>query len=208
MFFFNNIMNIIQRQADDFFQKNNFNNSSDYFIDEVSKKLRRHQSEINKIIFLERLFILFKINYDRHQKYCTVSACNNCRFTVFYEITLFFIQNEIDLYERKISSKYLKRNERISINLKLDKFIRNLDENTFNNPINYQIFKNEIDDMRHYYYLNKKKWRQLFIGTITELENKKIISALNGKVLIAEIDSIYYLKKRDYLYPVNAKLTM
>jgi hypothetical protein len=193
-------MNIIQRQADDFFRKNEFNHSYECFIDVVSKKVLVHKKEIYKIIFLERLFILSKIKYDRHLKYCSASINNSCRFAFYFESVLFFLQNEIDIYEKSLNNKYLKKSERISINIKLNKFIDTFDENTFHSNINYQIFKHEINEMRHYYYLNKKNWRTLFIGKITELQSKGIISSENSETLIAEIDSVYQLKKRDYLY--------
>lgn len=196
------MMNIIQCQADDFFRKNIFNYSCDYFIDEVSKKLEFYKKEINKIVFLERLFILTKTKYYRHLKFCSVSVNSDCRFAFFFETILFFMQNEIDSCEKNLNKKYLKKSERILINMKLNRFMDAFDEDAFYNYINYQIFKSEINEMRHYYYLNRKNWRTLFIGRLTELQCKGIISSEKSKVLIAEIDSVYKLQKRDHVYSV------
>lgn len=193
-------MDFIKYHADEFLKQYEFKEKRFIvFLEEINFHLNYYKKGVQKIFFLEHIFMVEKIKYERHLKFCSESSHNNCRITKYFEMELFFLQNEIDFLESKLNAKYLKKNERTGINIELDYFIGTLYQASFQDKNNYLILKKELEEMKHYYYLDKKNWRHLFIGKITELVTKNILSAEISKNLIEIIDDVYTLKINNYM---------
>lgn len=193
-------MNVVKHHVNDFFKQLVISNC-DYnlFINEANKYVRHYKSDIQKTIFLERIFMITKAKYDRHLKFCSKEDALKCRFKKYYEIVLFFLQSEIDDLERKISNKYFNKNTRLLLNSKLEYFIDSIDSSIFYDERDYIVFKNELIEMKNYYYLDKKSWRHLFLGKIFELQNKKNISRETSEKIIEQTDSLYYFRDKDFV---------
>ena len=185
-------MDIIQHQADEFL--NHFaykNNNSTYFINQTNEALLNYKLAIQKVIFLEKVFALIKTKYDRHLQHCNEHRTGNCRFGYYYESILFFLQHEVEFYEKRISSNTFKTSERLSINRNINDMIESFKQMETCHFEHFLAFKAELTVMKHYYYLDKKSWKQLFIGKLSELVSNKIISRNSAKQLIKQMDEAY-----------------
>lgn len=182
-------MNIIERQAIDFI-RDNLPESGDYneFIGIIRKKLNDYHRLSYKIEYLESIIANTRIEYEKHSSTC---KANNCKTLIYYENILFFLLEELEELNNKISSEEFTKVEKESISEKLNQIINNQDLIKSGQEITYDDFKLEFDELKDYYFLNKKNWSQLLIGKLTEMVAGGIISETVSKNIV-EILKIYY----------------
>jgi len=183
---------VIQQHADDF-MLHVVKSCSDYkiFIDQCSKELLNYKKNIHSIVFLERLKALLRANQERHLHYCTLSGHDECRFAKFYKVVLFFLQNELDFQEKDLPFSYFKRSERLQIDQEVEAIVNLLPVLKQSDKNKYIRFRLELNEMKNYYFLDKKNWKQLFLGKVLVMENAHILTHEESTALIERIESVY-----------------
>ena len=183
-------MNIIQRQADDFtLYKLKLSGKYGDFINEVRSELFEYRKTTHKIEFIERIIQNVKIKYDKHLLVCTNKK--NCPENEYYENILFFLQEELEELEEELSPIEFTKIEKNSVNETLQKIISDINLLKLGQEITYDDFKEDFEELKDMYYLNKKTWLQLFIGKLSNRVASGIISESLSKELL-EIISLNY----------------
>lgn len=183
-------MNIIQKQADDFV-KFHMSDHDEYkeFIDKVRQQLWEYKKATYKIEFVEYVIRKAKIAFDEHLPKCT--SKNNCGINKFYENTLFFLQEELEELESELNPDNFSRDEKIMLNQTLQKIVEDLNTIKLGQQITYDDVKDEFEELKDLYYLNKKNWVQLFTGKLSEMVAGGVISETISKDLAEIIKNSY-----------------
>jgi len=183
-------MNIIQKQADDFVQFH-MDEHGEYkeFIDKVRQQLLEYKKPTYKIEFVEFVIRKAKIAFDDHLPKCT--SKNNCAVNKYYENTLFFLQEELEELETELHPEDFSRDEKTSLNQTLQKIVEDLNTIKLGQQITYDDVKDEFEELKDLYYLNKKNWVQLFTGKLSEMVAGGVISETISKNLAEIINNSY-----------------
>ena len=56
---------------------------------------------------------------------------------------------------------------------------------------NYLKFKMELNEMKGYYFLDKKNWKQLFLGKVMAMVNSDILTYEQSNKLVERIEKAY-----------------
>lgn len=183
-------MNIVQNQAIDFLEEN-YNEGYSYktFIDHVRIRIHDYNKVNHQVIFMETLLNRIKIEYDEHYKVCTNKK--NCETNKFHENVLFFLQEDLEVLEAKISPEDFKNSEKDLINQNLEKILEELKTIKLGQEITYDDLSNEFEELKDLYFLNKKHWSQIFAGKLTEMVGSGVISEAFSKRIIELINENY-----------------
>lgn len=186
-------MNLIQQQTADFF-KWQFDEHGRYedFIQKVRTQLYEYRKDAHKLEFIDHLMILLKVDYDKHLTVCTYpKEKGKCPTNKNYENTLFFVQNERDDILENLTLTDFTPQERIGINESLQKILADLDKIRLGQEITYDDLTTELEDLKEFYYLNKKHWSQMLIGRLTEMVAGGIISETISKGIVETVTKNY-----------------
>jgi hypothetical protein len=190
-------MNLIQKQASKFckYYMNDYDGHKK-FIDKVRSELWEYKKSIYKIEFLEYIIIQAKIEFDEH-----IASCNkrDCIPYEFYENVLFFLQQELEELESDLNPEDFSRNEKESLNKILQKIVDDLNSIKVGQEITYNDVKDEFDELKDLYFLNKKNWVQLFIGKLNEM----VISGVISETISKDIANIINKSYDDLITNVN-----
>lgn len=183
-------MSIIQRQADDFLRYQ-LNEHGDYkeFIGEVQSQLDNYKKIPHKISFVEHLIAQIKIEFDNHLKKCTEKE--GCHIYKFFENSLFFLQEEMEELEGYLNQNEFTQIEKKDISKTLESIANDLAIIKVSSEFTYNDLLKEIEELKDFYFLDKKSWKQLFTGKLTEMVAGGIISETISKDLIALIEKHY-----------------
>ncbi len=179
-------MNLIQQQASDFFS-GRFREHGKYedFIQSVRTQLFEYRKDVHKLEFLDQLMTLLKKGYDKHLFKCQYpNERNKCSVNKNYENTLFFIQNERDEVIEYMPETEFSQKERTDINDSLQKILEDLDKIKTGQEITYDDLSDELNELKEFYYLNKKNWSQMLIGRLTEMVASGVISETVSKEIV------------------------
>lgn len=183
-------MNLIQKQADDFIVSELYEEDGHKeFIDKVRTELFEYKKDIYKIEFLQRVINQIKNRFDEHFENCKDPT--NCILIKFYENTLFFLQEEREDIENNLLPSDLKRNDRLLLNKTLQKILDDLNELKLGQELTYNDLSEEFDELKNYYFLNKRNWKQLFQGKLTEMIAGGIISETLSKEIVKILSENY-----------------
>lgn len=163
------------------------------FIEHCGKAMLNYKKNIDCIVFLERLQDLVKISQERHQQFCVDPDHNECRFNKFYKVVLFYLKNELDYQERDLPFVYFKRNERRELDQNIEDLVNLIPALKTIDRSNFMKLKLELNEMKSYYFLDKKNWRQLFLGKVMVLENSRIITPDQSSTLRERIEERFVL---------------
>jgi hypothetical protein len=176
-------MNIIQNQADVFIRRKlKVARGHKNLISDLRSELFEYRKAIHKIEFVERVIQKAKIDYDNHLKVCQKGP--TCSNNIFYENTLFFLQEELDELEDSLPPEDFKKFERELLNTTLQTILDDLNEIKLGQQLTYNDLSDEFDELKDLYYLNKKNWMQLFNGKITEMVAGGVISETLSKDIV------------------------
>ncbi len=183
-------MNIIQKQADEFVRYHmNDHNEYKIFIDKVRQQLYEYRKTTYKIEFIEYVIQKAKIAFDEHMLICEDK--NNCGVNKFYENSLFFLQEELEELESELNPEDFSREEKTLLNQTLQKIVEDLNTIKLGQQITYDDVKDEFEELKDLYYLNKKNWAQLFTGKLSEMVAGGVISETISKYLVEIIKKHY-----------------
>jgi hypothetical protein len=186
-------MNIIQQQAVDFFERK-FNERGKYqeFIEKVRTQLYEYRKDSHKLEFIDHIMTLLKQDYDKHLKVCEyANDKGQCFVNKNYENTLFFIQNEREELIEILPSSDFTIQEKTNINESLQLILVDLDKIKMGQELTYDDLLTELNELKEFYYLNKKHWSQMLIGRLTEMVASGIISETVSKDIVETVTKHY-----------------
>lgn len=182
-------MNIIQKQADEFTQnKMRVHLEHKEFIENVRLELNEYKKTVYKIEFVERIIHTAKKEYDHHLKSCTTKDCGTNKF---YENTLFFLQEELEELESELTPADFIKEEKESLNKTLEIILNDVNLLKLGQQITYDDFKEEFEELKDLYYLNKKNWVHMLVGKLIFMTASGIITGTISKELLEIINSNY-----------------
>jgi hypothetical protein len=183
-------MNLIQKQANEFCRfKLDGHGKHKEFINDVRMELYEYKKVPHKIEFIETIIVKAKTAYDEHLPVC--SNKDKCTINDYYENTLFFLQEELEDLEGQLGTEDFSKSEKIELNLALQKIITDLDQIKLGQQITYNDLQTAFEEMKDLYYLNKKTWKQLFVGKLSEMVAGSVISETVGKDLGETVNKYY-----------------
>ncbi len=181
-------MSLIVKQVESFY-RSNFNNDNSYklFISELRSHLYDYRKDSHKLEFLTSLIVIIKNDYDKHDIECDYNPKANCPTNIYFEDTLFFVQNEIDELLENMPTTEFNNIERVNINQSLEKILSDLDKVKMGQELTYNDFENEFKELKELYFLNKKTWSQLLIGKLSEMVAGGIIGESVSKDIVETV---------------------
>lgn len=160
-----------------------------HFIEHCERKLLSYNSNSQCVVFLERLFELLRVIQERHQRHCSFVDSKECRFGRSFKVLLFYLKNEIDSHEKDLSPTFFRKSERIQVARHLDQILKSIPAP----KTNYIRLKIELDDMNAYHcFMDKKNWKQLFLGKVWLLESNRVITHEQRCVLLEQFDRHFH----------------
>jgi len=185
-------INLIKRHADDYFNRVIFDvTDCEKFISYVKRNATRYDRTLDKRVFIERIAFQLKIKYDRHLLFCKLHETCACRFVKFFEAVLFYLQYELRKLENVLSRSESKSLEKQGLNSTLKVIVDRINSTEIGNKLDYQGFMREMEELKSYYYLNKKIWTQLLVGKLTDMLGQKIVNKSICKEILSAVDNIY-----------------
>lgn len=183
-------MNLIQRQADEFvLLKLRGRENHKEFVNDVRHELWEYKKDIHKIEFIERIILNAKVSYDEHLVICTNK--HDCPENKFYENTLFFLQQELEELEDRLTPEDFTLNDRQTINGTLQLILDELNTLKLGQELTYNDLSEEFEELKDLYYLNKRNWMQLFQGKVAEMVAGGVISETVSKGIVRILSENY-----------------
>lgn len=184
-------MNIIQQQAKDFIRFR-FDEHGKYeeFIEKVRNQLYEYRKDTHKFEFVDYIITLIKQGYDRHLLDCK-HPDGKCFVNKNYENALFFLENERDELTENIPPAEFNAREKSSINDSLQKIVADLEKIKMGQEITYDDLILELNELKEFYFLNKKHWSQLLIGRLSEMVAGGVISETISKEIVETVTKNY-----------------
>jgi O6-methylguanine-DNA--protein-cysteine methyltransferase len=186
-------MNLIQDQATDFYEWK-FNEHGTYkeFISDVRIQLNEYRKDAHKLEFLDYLLTLLKQGFDKHLEVCQYKNEKGvCDVNKNYENSLFFVQNERDEVIELLPTTEFNLKERSEINESLQKILEDLNKIKIGQEFTYDDIVQELNELKEFYFLNKKHWSQMLIGRLTEMVASGVISETLSKEIVETVVKNY-----------------
>lgn len=186
-------MNLIQDQANRFYERK-FNEYVNYqeFISEVRAELYEYRKYAHKLEFLDYLLLLLKQGFDKHLEVCQhKNEKGVCGVNKNYENSLFFIQNELDEVIENLPKTEFDIQEKAEINDSLQKILEDLNQIKIGQNITYDDIFEELNELKEFYFLNKKHWSQMLIGRLTEMVASGVVSETISKNIVETVMKNY-----------------
>jgi len=177
-------MNIIQKQAEAFYQMNMREGPTKHqaFIDEVKSELYNYRKEAHKVEFLQWILAKLKMDFDRHYEEC--DSKENCQINETYENSLFFLQIELEELEVSLSDQDFSMLEKTQMDKKLEEILDEIKLLRLGQEITFDGLSEELDELKALYYLDKKTWKQLLLGKLTDFTAAGMVAEKISKPLL------------------------
>jgi hypothetical protein len=140
---------------------------------------------------MERLIYLYKDSYDKHLLICNATDKAECPSNRFHEDILFFLQEQLEDLETNLDVDEFSPTEKKVANDNLEKILYEINLLKLGQEIKYDDFKNEFEELKDYYFLNKKNWTEMFIGKLTQMVASGIIGETVSKEIVNFIKDNY-----------------
>jgi hypothetical protein len=185
-------MNIIQQQAKDFFRRYDETGNYDEFIELVKSYLFKYRKVAHRLEFIDYIMVLLKNGYDEHLLRCEhPNEREKCQVNYNYENSLFFLQNEKEELLENLTPNDFSVSEKAETNKNLEQILDELKLVRLGQELTYDDFQKEFDELKQFYYLNKKTWSQLLFGKLTEMVAGGIISETISKQIVEAVSKHY-----------------
>lgn len=151
-------------------------------ISEAQSELYNINSPLDKITFLR---VILEANDQEYQKHLLV--CTNkekCQTNYEHESIHYFLAKELDDLGIQINEDQFTREEQATADAKLDQVLQELEKVKMGQQIIYDDLSSELQELKDFYILGKKKWHQLFLGKTAEMVIGGVISETVSKELI------------------------
>jgi hypothetical protein len=178
-------MNIIEKQADHFFKmKFKFHPYQD-FIDKVEYEVIRYSKVSHKLQFLETVMFLSKSEYDKHLEFCKDTV--NCHESFCYESIIFFLnETRIELQD-ELTEYDFNEDDVLRHKTKIDEILERINTLQLGQQLTYDDFSEQFEEMKSYFFMNKRTWKQMLAGKLLEMVAAGIVSETVSKEILEGI---------------------
>ncbi|WPU99190.1 hypothetical protein SNE26_24565 [Mucilaginibacter sp. cycad4] len=157
-------------------------------INEAQSELYNINSPLDKITFLRVILEANDKEYRKHILVCTNK--DECQVNYEHESIHYYLAKELDDLGIRINEDQFTREEQIAAEAKLDQVLQELEKIKMGQQIIYDDLSAELQELKDFYILGKKKWYQLFLGKTTEMVISGVISETVSKELISAMGDI------------------
>ena len=176
-------MNLIEKQAAKFSQfKMNSSKSYQDFIGLVKFEINQYSQFSHKIQFLETVMFEAKKDYEEHLLKCT--SLEDCQTNLFYESVIFFINEIRNDLSKNLSLEEFNESDILRYKTGIDEILSKISSLQLGQEITYDDFIEQFDEMKSYFYLNKKTWNQILAGKLLEMVAAGVVSETISKQII------------------------
>lgn len=182
-------MDFVRRQADEFvdYKLIAAENNKD-FVDALKSEINNYYKTSDKLTFLEKCLRKIKEKRDAHLKVCKTP--NNCWELRDLEYIIFFAEQELE--KNGINHKDLFDSKEVSLmNDKLDGLISeikvlklDIEILKVGHQVIYDDFIEDFEKLKKQTYLDKRSWRQAFLGKFYEMTLSGIVSETISKKVV------------------------
>jgi hypothetical protein len=183
-------MNIIRNQAKDFIQTD-LDDSGEYrgFIDAIESQLRYYNRTSHRLEFSDTIRSLVKTAYDNHLIVCT--RRESCEKNKYYQNVLFFLNNIIEDLEGNTEIGEFTTQTKQEFSEALNTILASLETLKNGQLATYDYLGEEFGEMREYFFMDKKTWKQMLLGKIGEMVAGGILSETVSKSILDLIEKKY-----------------
>lgn len=185
-------MELIRKQADSFVTrelgKKERSDTYHVIVSSLKRELTNYYRPADKLIFLEQVELKIAEARDEHLKTCQNRFV--CPEVQDYESVIFFTKQELEK-NGIVDTDVFTRPEIEKLNAKLDLLFKELEILKTGHVIIYDDIINEFEKLTKQYYLDKKTWRQLLFGKITEMIFSGVVSDVISKRIVDIFSDIF-----------------
>lgn len=181
-------MNLIERQAGEFYKKKTtvyFNSYQDY-VREVKNELYEYSQTSHKIQFLEMVMFKAREEYDRHLPDCT--APNTYPTNFYYESVIFFLNEIRQDLSKELTKEEFQESDVLRYKTGIDEILAKLNNLELGQQLTYDDFKDEFEEMKSLFYMNKKSWKQMLTGKLVEMVASGVVSETVSKSIVESFE--------------------
>lgn len=182
-------MEYIKKRAENFVRRYiQLLDEHDTLISEAKIEMDGIRSDLDKITFLRIILERNEAEYQNHLLKCTNKA--GCPTNFDHESIAYYLSNELADLGIRIDEDQFTPNERDTAEDKLNKIIEEIQTLKTGQRLIYDDLMAELNELKEFYVLGKKKWYQLFLGKTSEMVIGGMISETVSKELIAVMGNI------------------
>jgi hypothetical protein len=176
-------MNLIEKQAERFC-KFKLRSSIQYqeFIDLVKSEISIYSQYSHKLQFIETVMFLAKEGYEKHLPSCT--SIENCPENFLYESVIFFLNEIRTELSNQLTIEEFNEADILRYKTGIDKILSKLNTLQLGQQLTYDDFKEQFEEMKSYFYMNKKTWNQMLGGKLLEMVASGVISETVSKQIV------------------------
>lgn len=176
-------MNLIQKQAEKFVMfKMSYSKPYQEFVGQVKIEINQYSQIPHKIQFLETVMFEAKKEYEEHLPNCT--ALETCPQNLFYESVIFFLNEERQNLSRDLTTEEFKESDILRYKTGIDEILEKLNKLELGQQLTYDDFSEEFEEMKSYFYMNKKTWQQMLAGKLLEMVGAGVVSGTVSKNIV------------------------
>jgi hypothetical protein len=108
----------------------------------------------------------------------------NCPANKTYENSLFFLQIELDELEVSLSDQDFSTLEKTQMDKKLEEILDEIKLLRLGQEITFDGLSEELDELKALYFLDKKTWKQLLLGKLTDFTAAGMVSERISKPIL------------------------
>lgn len=183
-------MNYIDTKAHDFVTyhiEGGISNDDDV-IRIVKNDLYDIDNDADKLSFLSIILEANKKEYDDHLRGC--KNLKGCPTNKQHEKVNYYLQQELGRIGFNPSNDSFTKEEKETFSEYLDKVLADLKDLKDGQQIIYDDLKAEIEELKRWFLLGKKNWRQLAGGKFTEMVVGGVISEATAKPILSGLKSL------------------
>ncbi|KRT15969.1 hypothetical protein ASU31_10700 [Pedobacter ginsenosidimutans] len=184
-------MDFIKKRAENFAKQyiDNQVDEHETVVDEAQMELSKIRNPLDKITFLRVILELNERQYQNHLLVCRNK--NNCPENDSHEAIHYYLTGELEDLGIHLNEDQFTKEEQLTAESKLDQVLKELETVKFGHQVIYDDLMKEIQELKDFYILGKKKWYQLFLGKTTEMVLGGVISETVSKELVSVMGNVF-----------------
>lgn len=176
-------MNLIEKQAEKFVMfKMNDNEPYQEFVGQVKFEINQYSQIPHKIQFLETVMFEAKKEYEEHLPTC--QNLESCPQNLFYESVIFFLNEERQKLSRDLTKEEFKESDILRYKTGIDEILEKLNNLELGQQLTYDDFSDEFEEMKSYFYMNKKSWQHMLAGKLLEMVASGVVSETVSREIV------------------------
>jgi hypothetical protein len=181
-------MNLISKQAEKFSLYNlDSNKSYQEFIKLVNQELLQYSRCSHKVQFIETVMCEVRKEYEEHLPDCTTK--DDCDQNFYFESIIFFLNELRKIQNESLTEQEFKEVDIIRYRTGIDEILNKLNEIQLSQHFTYDDFSDQFEELKSYFFLNKKSWNQMLAGKLLEMVAGGIITETVSKQIVSVFSS-------------------